>query len=74
MKKFIDVGAGIINSDSRGELGVILFNHSDEDSQVNVGDKVVQLILERIKTLVVQKVQDLDDTDRDKGGFGSTDV
>ena len=60
-----------MDSDYRGELGVVLYNHSEEDFKVNEEDRVVQLILERIKTPVVQKVQPLDPTDGGAGGFGS---
>ena len=42
LKKFIDVGAGVIDSDYRGELGVILFNFSDGGFVINMGDKIAQ--------------------------------
>ena len=38
--KFIDIGAGVIDSDYRGEIGVILFNFGDEDFVVNMGDRI----------------------------------
>ena len=44
LKKFIDVGAGVIDSDYRGEIGVILFNFGNKDFVVNMGDKIAQLI------------------------------
>ena len=47
--KFIDIGAGVIDSDYRGEIGVILFNFGDEDFMVNMGDKIAQLIFEKNK-------------------------
>ena len=72
IKNFIDVGAGVIDSDYRGEIKVVLFNHSAEDFAVQVGDRIAQLILERIETPQVKKVAALDDTDRGAGGFGST--
>ena len=72
VKKFIDVGAGVIDSDYRGEIGVVLFNHSAVDFPVQVGDRIAQLILEKIKTPAVQKVIVLSATDRGSGGFGST--
>ena len=53
VKKFIDVGAGVVDQDYRGEVGVVLFNHSDVDFKVKQGDKIAQLILEKIKTPVV---------------------
>ena len=71
IKKFIDVGAGVIDSDYPGEIGVILFNHSTVDFPVQVGDRIAQLILEKIKTPTVQKVIVLSATDRGSGGFGS---
>lgn len=44
----IDVGAGVIDFDYRGPVGIVLFNHGSEDFQVNKGDRIAQLILERI--------------------------
>ena len=63
---------GVVDSDYRGEIKVILFNHSPEDFVVQAGDQIAQLILKRIKTPQVKKVAALDDTDRGAGGFGST--
>ena len=40
VKKFIDIGAGVINADYRGEIGVVMFNHSDEDLKVKQGDRI----------------------------------
>lgn len=71
-KHSIDVGAGVVDADYRGNVGVILFNLSDQDFQVNVGDRIAQLILERIVTPEVLEVENLDDTARGVGGFGST--
>ena len=49
LKKFIDIGAGVIDADYRGEVGVVLFNFGSEDFVVNMGDRIAQLIFERIK-------------------------
>ncbi|KAI3978785.1 hypothetical protein MKX01_015960 [Papaver californicum] len=73
-KHSIDVGAGVIDADYRGPVGVILFNHSDVDFQVKMGDRVAQLIIEKIITPEVEEVEDLDSTFRGSGGFGSTGV
>ncbi len=74
-KNFIDVGAGVIDSDYRGPLGVLLFNHSDVDFQIKKGDRIAQLILEKIILPPVVEVEgDLDVTARQEGGFGSTGV
>ena len=72
IRNFIDVGAGVVDSDYRGKIKVALFNHSAEDFTIQVGDLIAQLILERIETPQVKKVAGLDDTDRGVGGFGST--
>ena len=74
LKKFIDVGAGVVDSDYRGEVGVVLFNQGDQDFEVKMGDRIAQLILEKIDTPPVKEVQSLDDTVRGTGGFGSTGV
>ena len=55
IKKFIDVGAGVVDADYRGELGIVLFNFSDTDFQINMGDKIAQLIFKKIKTPVLKK-------------------
>ena len=62
----------MIDSDYQGEIGVVLFNHSAVDFPVQVGDSVAQLILEKIKTLAVQKFIVLSATDSGSEGFGST--
>ena len=72
LKRFIDVGAGVVDSDYRGEVGVVLFNHGDQDFEVKMGDRIAQLILEKIDTPPVEEVQGLEDTVRGSGGFGST--
>lgn len=73
VKKFIDVGAGVIDQDYRGNVGVVLFNFAKEEFVVKKGDRVAQLVLERIflPELEESKV-DLEETNRGSGGFGST--
>ena len=73
-KKFIDTGAGVIDADYRGNVGVLLFNHGEEDFVVKPGDRVAQLIIEQICTPEVCEVEDLAETERGVGGFGSTGV
>ena len=72
LKKFIDVGAGVVDSDYRGPLGIVLFNFSDEDFEVKKGDRIAQFILERICMAPFVEVDSLDETERGVGGFGST--
>ena len=74
VKKFIDTGAGVVDEDYRGPVGVVLFNHSEDDFEVKRGDRIAQLVLERIATPPVEVVEELDDTTRGAGGFGSTGV
>ena len=74
LKKFIDVGAGVVDSDYRGDVGVVLFNHGDQEFQVKMGDRIAQLILEKIDTPPVEEVQGHDSTVRGTCGFGSTGV
>lgn len=73
-KHSIDVGAGVIDADYKGSVGVIAFNHSDVDFEVKVGDSIAQLIIEKIMTPDVFEVDDLDSTVRGAGGFGSAGV
>ncbi|KAM3378301.1 deoxyuridine 5'-triphosphate nucleotidohydrolase [Capsicum galapagoense] len=73
-KHSIDVGAGVVDADYRGPVGVILFNHSDVDFEVKIGDRIAQLIIEKIIVPEVEVVDDLDSTVRGSGGFGSTGV
>ena len=72
LKKFIDVGAGVIAADYRGEVGVILFNFGDEDFVINIGDRIAQLIFEKIKTPIVKEMDDLEGTDRGMGSYVNT--
>ncbi|CAL7950681.1 unnamed protein product [Xylocopa violacea] len=71
-KNHIDVGAGVIDADYRGNVGVVLFNHSNEDFKITPGDRVAQLICEKILYPELQELDTLDSTDRGEGGFGST--
>jgi len=73
-KKFIDVLAGVVDYDYRGNVGVILANFGDEDFEVKKGDRIAQMILERITTPECVEVEDLEATERGAGGFGSTGV
>jgi len=73
-KHGIQVGAGVVDSDYTGEIKVILFNHGSSDFEVKKGDRIAQLIFEKIYTDYFVEVEELDDTVRGDGGFGSTGV
>lgn len=65
---------GTIDSDYRGEVGVILINLGQEDFLIKRGDRIAQLVLADVKRKNLEEVHMLDDTERDDGGFGSTGV
>ncbi|KAI4730932.1 dUTP diphosphatase [Aureobasidium sp. EXF-10728] len=71
-KHSIDVGAGVIDADYRGPLKVLLFNLGETDFAINEGDRIAQLIIERIYTPEVLVVEQLPESVRGAGGFGST--
>eukprot|EP00253_Pinus_taeda_P012626 PITA_12626 len=73
-KQSIDVGAGVIDVDYRGSVGVILFNHSDQGFEIKAGDRIAQLIVQKILTPQVLEVEELDSTFRGVGGIRSTGV
>ena len=74
LKKFIDVGAGVIDEDYKGEIRVVLFNFGDEDFEINMEDKIAQLIFKKIKTLAVVETDSLEETRRGDRGFGNTEM
>ena len=63
---------GTIDSDYRGELKIILFNHGDKDFIINNGDRIAQMVLVPILKMEFEEVDSLPDTVRGQGGFGST--
>lgn len=71
-KQSIDVGAGVIDSDYRGEIQVLLINNGSTTQSFKKGDRIAQLIIEKIITPDIEVVEALDSTERGTGGFGST--
>jgi len=63
---------GTIDSDYRGEIKIILFNHGKNDFIVNNGDRVAQMILAPTVKMKLEEIDNLPETIRGKGGFGST--
>ena len=63
---------GTIDSDYRGELKIILFNHGNKDFVINNGDRIAQMVLVPILKMEFEEVDSLPDTIRGQGGFGST--
>ena len=63
---------GVIDSDYRGEIRVVLLNHSKQVQSIEPGERVAQLIITPVLTPAYEECEDLTDTDRGAGGFGST--
>ena len=63
---------GTIDSDYRGEIKVIIYNHGDKNFLVNNGDRIAQMILSPVVKMELQEINDLPQTTRGEGGFGST--
>jgi len=74
LKKGITVlnSPGTIDSDYRGEIGVILINHSKNNFIVNSGDRIAQLVIAKHESINLKNVQSIDSSNRGTGGFGST--
>lgn len=65
---------GTIDSDYRGDVGVVLINHGTEPFDVRQGDRIAQLVINKIEQVEFEIVDALDDTARGAGGFGSTNI
>lgn len=76
VKSGIDVLAGVIDSDYRGDIGVCLFNTNSDKRNGSVyikkGDRIAQLIIQQYQSFNICEVESLDETERGSGGFGST--
>lgn len=76
----IKKGISIVNSPGtldygyRGELGIILINHGEEDFIINKGDRIAQAVLNRIEIAEIEEAEELSETERGEGGLGSTGV
>jgi dUTP pyrophosphatase len=65
---------GTVDADYRGEIGVILINLSEEDFVINNGERIAQLVIAKHERAEWELVDQLDETDRGSGGFGSTGI
>lgn len=68
----IDTLAGVIDSDYRGEVRVVLVNHGDEPFRIERGDRIAQLLVQRVERAAFTAAESIDRTDRGDGGFGSS--
>ena len=71
-KNGLDVLAGVIDSDYRGEIVCVLYNTGDETIKLPAGSKICQLIIEKIITPTAVWSDEINETERGSGGFGST--
>jgi len=71
VRRGIDVGAGVIDPDYRDEVRILLFNFSSEPFEIATGDRIAQILFERVEVPRLDVVDTLDATAR-AGGFGST--
>jgi dUTP pyrophosphatase len=65
---------GTVDADYRGEVGVILMNHSKENLVIRRGDRIAQMIINQIERIEFEEVEELPETARGAGGFGHTGV
>ncbi|MFT4578665.1 MAG: dUTP pyrophosphatase [Nitrospinales bacterium] len=72
VKKGIDCGAGVIDSHYRGEVKVLLFNHSDNEFQIEPGDRIAQILIQKVERVEFLPADQLNETTRNDAGFGST--
>ena len=73
-KSHLDVGAGVVDRDSTGNVCVVLFNHAPTDFSIQKGDRIAQLICEKIKYADIKEKTSLKKTKRGESGFGSTGI
>jgi len=71
-KHGLTVLAGVIDSNYRGEYGVVLLNIGDKPYQIRKGDKIAQLLIQKIENVEMEEVNELSETLRGEGGFGSS--
>ena len=72
VKLGLDCGAGVIDSHYRGEIKVLLFNHSDAEIRIQPGDRIAQLVIQKVETAKFISSKSLKETTRNIAGFGST--
>ena len=63
---------GVVDSDYRGEITVVLYNHGTEPQRIENGERIAQLVITPVLQPAFQTADDLTDSDRNTGGFGST--
>ncbi|KKT20690.1 MAG: DUTPase, dut [Parcubacteria group bacterium GW2011_GWB1_43_8] len=72
LKNGIKTMAGVIDSGYRGEIGVVLANLSGQDYKIEKGQKIAQMLIQKVERAEIEEVKELSETKRGAGGFGST--
>ena len=72
LKNGIKTMAGVIDSGYRGEIGVVLANLSGQDYKIEKGQKIAQMLIQKVERMEIKEVKELSETKRSGGGFGST--
>jgi dUTP pyrophosphatase len=73
-KHGLDVFAGVIDSGYRGDVGVILYNSQYNSYAIEAGDRIAQILFQKVEDFDIVEVEKLDDSQRGSGGFGSSGV
>jgi dUTP pyrophosphatase len=63
---------GVVDSDYRGQIRVTLTNHGNTSQIIKAGDRIAQMMLEKVERVIWEPVDELSETERGRGGFGST--
>ena len=72
LKNGIKTMAGVIDSGYRGEIGVVLANLSGQDYKIEKGQKIAQMLIQKVERMEIEEVKELSETKRGADGFGST--
>ena len=74
LKNGIKTMAGVVDSCYRGEIGIVLVNLSGQDYKVEKGQKIAQVLIQKVERAEIEEAQELSETKRGDGGFGSTEL
>ena len=74
VKQGVEVGAGLIDSDYRGEVKVNIFNHGDLPFNISKGDRIAQMMIVPVPHVEIKVIDDLSPTNRGENGFGSSGI
>ena len=72
LKNGIKTMAGVIDAGYRGEIGIVLVNLSGQDYKIEKGQKIAQMLIQKVERAEIEEVEELNETSRGAGGFGST--